>query len=129
MADSNQGIPLKGKLRKMSCLHSKKRKKLVKRTHQTDQKKVGTTLIGSIVAEIFNPKDTSKLLSQHFLSTLKGYNSASISPIHLIHHIILNQLFELFSAVGSVSQINKIGKNALAGFGSMVKSLCAKWAY
>ena len=30
----------------------------MKRTHKTDQKNPGTTLIGSIVAEIFNPKDT-----------------------------------------------------------------------
>ena len=43
-------------------------------------------------------------------------------------YIILNQLFELFSAVGSVSRINKAGKHVLAVFACTVKSLCVKWA-
>ena len=37
----------------------------------------GTTLIGSIVAEIFSSEDTSKVLKRSSL--------ARISPIHLIH--------------------------------------------
>ena len=38
----------------------------MKRTHKTDQKGLGTTSIGPVVAEILNRKDASELLSQHF---------------------------------------------------------------
>ena len=49
------------------------------------------------------------------------------NPLDL--YIILNQLFQLFSAVGSVSQMKKTGKNT--GFFQsldLVKSRCEKWA-
>ena len=50
------------------------------------KKGLETTLIGSIVAEIFNSKDTSKLLSQHFLTIFMLYlnpNQAGVFWNHI----------------------------------------------
>ena len=44
-------------------------KKLIKLTKDD----FGTALIGSVVAVIFNPEDTSKLLNQHFLNLSKDF--------------------------------------------------------
>ena len=77
------------KIKKIICLHSTNRNKSWKELIKLIKKDFGTTLIGSIVSEIFNPKDTSKLLSQHlwtFLKlTLKRHNLARNSPVHLIY--------------------------------------------
>ena len=64
----------------------------------------------------------SAFLNSFFLSTLKRYNLARISVIHLIDSV---QLFELFSAVESVSQISKTGKICFSSFClNGQKSLC-----
>ena len=76
------------KFKKIICLHSKHKSNSCKEVIKLIKINFGTTLIGSMVAEIFNSKGTSKVLSQHFytiLSTLKHYILARISSIHLIH--------------------------------------------
>ena len=55
MAASNTG-------KKIICLHSKTEVTLIKLIKED----LGATLVESIVAEIFNLNDISKLLSQHF---------------------------------------------------------------
>ena len=64
MAASNIGNPLKRRNSRKLFACVQKMEVTREKTHKTDQKYLGTTLIGSIVAEIFNTKD--KLLSQHF---------------------------------------------------------------
>ena len=65
-------------------------------------------MIGSTIAGIFNPKDTSKLRSQHFWTVFIDFKDFCniINP-----HIILVQLFELLSA-GK----NKTGKICFCSF-------------
>ena len=63
----------------------------MKRTHKSDQKDIGTTSIGSIVAIDFQSLGYFITIESAFLnrlSTLKSYNLARISPIHLIHRPI-----------------------------------------
>ena len=63
MAVSNEDIPLKGKIQENELLAFE----INEVTLDNNSKLiVGTTFIGSIVAEMFNPKDTSELLIQHF---------------------------------------------------------------
>ena len=65
MAASSKGISLKGaKFEEINCLLSKKDLK------NTSKKDIGAILIGSVIAEIFNGKDSLKLLSPQFLSVL-----------------------------------------------------------
>ena len=69
----------KGKLEYMSCLQLKKNgckswKELIKRI-KID---LGTTLTGSIDADIFNPKDTSTMLSQHFEPVLVNFEALGL---------------------------------------------------
>ena len=56
IAASNKSIPLKEKIQGNDSLAFRK------------TEMIGTTSTGSVVAEIFNLKDTSKLLNQHFRS-------------------------------------------------------------
>ena len=67
MAVSNRSIPLNGKIQENNLLAFKNRKLLIgKKFTKVIKKNIGITLIGSVIAEIFNLKDTSKLLSQQF---------------------------------------------------------------
>ena len=64
------------KIKKITCLWFKKngsnsRKELIKLI----KKDFGTSLIGSIVAETFNPEDTSKLLSQYFEPSFTNFEA------------------------------------------------------
>ena len=63
----------------------------MKRIHKIDQKDFATTLIGSIVAEIFNPKHISKLLKSAFSIDAEIFNlkltskllKSAFSPVSL----------------------------------------------
>ena len=62
----NSGDPLystKGKIQENYLFALKKTELTREKNSKTDQKDLGTILIGSIVAGIFNPKDNFKLLS------------------------------------------------------------------
>ena len=65
MAALKTGISVKGKIEENDLLAMKKQEWLVKEIIKLIEKDLGTTLINSTIAEIFNFKKTSKLLSQH----------------------------------------------------------------
>ena len=64
MAALKTGISVKGKIKENDLLGMKKQEWLVKEIIKLIEKDLGTTSINSTIAEIFNFKKTSKLLSQ-----------------------------------------------------------------